>query len=317
VIKLDSIEEDEFVEKSMELFEFINKKQYSLKEIGIAGKTIFDWDKWGILIDDKPVTGRRKYNVIEFVWIRLVVELRKFGLSMDAIRKVKDFLMAELKITNMLDMLVSGELEDTGEELGIKNKEGTDKLLELTKGVELEGEDRKDFQQFMDSDEYKLTQTAMGYLVFGGLLFRVNYQFLITAEGEMLISDGGDLLEGGVDADLLGAPYITFPLSLVLARFFIEDNLLLEEDKERFEFLSKEEKDVLELLRSGKITSLSIRLNKDKEISIVEAKEELDLERVSGRLMDLIMRNSFQTITYKTQNGKATHIERTTKYKYD
>jgi len=304
---------EEYELEMIKMFLFINEKRYSLKTIGIEAKTIFDWTNSGLLIDEKPEKGRRKYNVIEFVWIQMLVELRKFGLSHEALRVLKSTVMKEYKITEIIKLALSDELDEELE--GSKNSKRFQKRFDYLKTLNIKASDYEELQEFFDSQDFHLTQTTLGFLILGGLIERINYHILIKFDGTSLITAGEPWDSQISMGDILNAPYISFPLSNVLSLFFSKEDLIPEEAEDQFDLLTEGEQKVLELLRQGNVVSLSVRLGKDNQINLIETEEEINHKDVSGTLADYIMRNSYQEITYKTQKGKITSLKRKTKHK--
>jgi len=80
--------------------------------------------------------------------------------------------------------------------------------------------------------------------------------------------------------------------------------------------VSKIEQEILQLLRSGEIDELKIRLDKDKKtIILIEAIQKNMKVDVRARFSDSIGNTSYQTIIYKINAGKMVYFERTTQIK--
>ena len=85
-----------------DLMAFLKNKQFELANMGVTYKQAYDWRTAGLYLQDKQRKYRMKYSPIEYVWLLLIKELREFGLSFDAIRNTKDFLMMPVDIEALL-----------------------------------------------------------------------------------------------------------------------------------------------------------------------------------------------------------------------
>lgn len=75
--------------KLARLREFLNERKYSVGDLGISYRIINHWEKVGILPDGVKSGGWRKFNRVELVWLHAVVHMRKFGLPLDKIVRLK------------------------------------------------------------------------------------------------------------------------------------------------------------------------------------------------------------------------------------
>ena len=81
--------------------------------------------------------------------------------------------------------------------------------------------------------------------------------------------------------------------------------------------LSKDEAEVLKHLRQDDVSRIEIIFDKVKgDIETIKVTKKSSVTNFS-RIQDLILRNGYQDITIKTQNGIVAHCESTTKYKLD
>ena len=69
----------------------LNRRQYSLNEPSVTPRVLHHWYQVGIISDRR--TGRKgwsKFSFTELVWIKLIIRLREFGLSLDKIKIAKE-----------------------------------------------------------------------------------------------------------------------------------------------------------------------------------------------------------------------------------
>lgn len=91
------------VERVFGLCEQVLEKRWSVSDVGVPSRWISHWDRARVLMDvEREGAGWRKFSFIDYIWLRIVCELRDFGLGLPAIRQVKDMLAAPLPIEPQL-----------------------------------------------------------------------------------------------------------------------------------------------------------------------------------------------------------------------
>ena len=68
-----------------------NEKRYKVSNDSLSSRVITHWQSTGILSDERPNSkGWRKFSLSEQIWIACIVKLRKFGMDLTKIKKVKE-----------------------------------------------------------------------------------------------------------------------------------------------------------------------------------------------------------------------------------
>lgn len=71
----------------------INEAKYTIKDEQISSRVLNHWHKLNILKDNRiDKKGWRKFSISEMIWIRIVIELRKFDYPLSKIKSVKESL---------------------------------------------------------------------------------------------------------------------------------------------------------------------------------------------------------------------------------
>lgn len=69
----------------------LRNKQFPVGKTSISYRNINHWEEMGLLFDDENrKDGWRKFNIVEVVWLFIIKELREYGMSLEAIKKVKE-----------------------------------------------------------------------------------------------------------------------------------------------------------------------------------------------------------------------------------
>ena len=155
-IKLEEFIDTRSLDKLVELYEIINQKKLSVKDTGIAYRVINHWDEKGIIRCGRiSEEAHRKFSFTDFIWIKVVNELRSFGVKLPVIQKIASDIYEPLPMVDVLDSLA----------------ENLDALKEVT------AEDKEGFLNFIKSGEYKTAD----FNAFAAD-FNFNYLHILIAE---------------------------------------------------------------------------------------------------------------------------------------
>ena len=88
-IKLEEFIDTKNFEKLGELHELLSEEKLSAGDTGVNYRVINHWDEKGIIrYSRKGKVSNRKYSFVDFIWIKIVNELRTFGVSLPVIQKM-------------------------------------------------------------------------------------------------------------------------------------------------------------------------------------------------------------------------------------
>jgi DNA-binding transcriptional MerR regulator len=78
--------------------EKLNDKTATIRETELSYRVVNNWESVG-LIDNKRPSGKgwRKFSLMDAVWMKIIGELRKFGVSLDKIKQTKESLYRATK----------------------------------------------------------------------------------------------------------------------------------------------------------------------------------------------------------------------------
>lgn len=79
--------------KTEKLRTYLRKREYTVGDSDVSSRIITHWDSLGILPEPVKNDGWRKFTLIELVWLRSVNHMREFGLSLNKIVRVKEFVL--------------------------------------------------------------------------------------------------------------------------------------------------------------------------------------------------------------------------------
>ena len=76
-------------ERYGEIEKQVKKKRFSIGDIGIEHHWITHWHKEGLLLENLEFRKWRKFNLIDYVWLKAIVKLRSFDIPLRFIKAVK------------------------------------------------------------------------------------------------------------------------------------------------------------------------------------------------------------------------------------
>lgn len=120
------------------LMETISEQCLPAKIIGVSYRTICHWDEKGIIRFSRDKAGsNRKYSFVDYIWIKVVEELRSFGVEIPMIQKIATEIYEPLPIKEIFDVMAENKLEGSS----LQNIE--------------DDTDKENFLEFLKSGEYK------------------------------------------------------------------------------------------------------------------------------------------------------------------
>lgn len=154
-VKLEEFIDTKSLDKLSELYELLNEEKLSAKDTGVNYRVISHWDDKGIIrFSREHQEANRKFSFVDFIWIKVVNELRAFGIQIPVIKKIADDIYESLPMKEMLTHFA-------------------DCMDEITKNFE--AEDKEEFLHFFKSGEYKAAD-------FDELPFKFTYLHVLITE---------------------------------------------------------------------------------------------------------------------------------------
>ncbi|GAB3816559.1 hypothetical protein GCM10028895_11880 [Pontibacter rugosus] len=90
---------------AMEILENLKYRQFTLKDAGITSRVHNNWRSLGIVPDSEEDGKKLYFDFIQYLWLQIVKDLRRFGLPLETIAAVKDYMFDE-------DFMAGVELDD-------------------------------------------------------------------------------------------------------------------------------------------------------------------------------------------------------------
>ena len=285
-----------------ELFHQLRNRCFLKTQLDVVYTDFTNWERYDLLFIDHDVEKGmwKKLNYIEYTWMKIVEQLRKFGFPYNEIKLIKN------KITNYIptDEIIKSALSKKEELDELKPK--ASKLIEKHKS------------ELSEILEIKITYFEM--LIYNAISYNQNtsLQFFNDGEGgfsflskaiydESVKTDQIDLI-----IETTKKTHLNVSLNSILSKFLDSDNNL---DQTKTMMLSNDEYALLKIIRnrSKSVIGINIKIKENKFERIdIESTKKVEVE---ARLMDFIKKGGYQTIEIVTQDGLITSFKNKQKIK--
>ncbi len=284
---------DEYSEVMNRVFE----QKYSPNDINIEPYKIINWRKEGIKISGykSEKEKRKKYNLIELVWLQMLQTMKDLKIHSDHIIKVSNYVWS-----NVFD-----------------NPEALYSHPVFKKM--LVGATQEQLNQI---------RTAMGDLyhsflelfVLDIILLGSNYSIIIDKEGMAMPCKQEYLNKDSVEAqplkEMMRRSYVSISINEAISKFLFE---FPEPDEiaSRLELISPQEYEVIKEARKKGILAINLRFNNNGKIDLIETSKVINPKKLNdaNELKRLFYSESYKDIEIKTQKNKIIHILDITKRK--
>ncbi len=287
-------------EKILELCERLLQKSFVGTDTGVPYRSINHWETAGLIDDDRGVGQRwRRFSFVEFIWIRMIDEMRKVGLPMEAIKVVKDSLFQPADIVD-LDLHLRSIYQAGG------------------KQAPIQGEGRKAMEEDMRgrfSGGYEKQQVSgnwLQHLILSSIVKRCPVVLVVFTDGTpFAIHEEPNYFILPEYLDRLSfETHARIPVTGIIKEFLSGDQAI--ERMGDLQILEPNEQTVLRIIHSGLYDSVTVNF-KDQKMKSLEMRQS---QVVTRKIVDVLAAGKYQDISIVQHEGQITKIENTIKYKF-
>ena len=301
---------DRIRESSVDMAEItakLNEKPYRVVDTGIHAKILADWNRKGLLMVKPEANKMHRFSLTEFVWVKFIEKMREYNFPLKAIQNFKN---------SLLDDEVSS-LDDAWDESVmfeaiLKLEEG--KNPERIKAYLKTPEAKENTKMFMPDAVQQ--GNLLEAIIVMSLYLKTPISFFIDDEGHGILFNPIMLQDGLYDNKdierLFSSSFVSISLTEVLAKVlslsdidFLYGQLMV---------ISDQEANVLQAMREDDLDSVVVRYDKNHQMDLMEI-TKIEMPDREIRLLELLLKDGYQDITIKTQQGKVVHCKNTRKVK--
>jgi len=292
----------------LELKARLDNKPYKVIDTGIHPKILADWNRKDLLLVKPARNKMHRFSLTEFVWVKFIEKMRVYNFPLPIIQAFKKDLIETSVIDDLSDITPSFIVEMMKDMDGIKEDPESFRKYLTELGV----------QQMMSDflGQMGMSGNKLEIFILLSLYLQTPFSFLINPDGKgivfnpLMMNDG--IYEKKDINDLFSKSFVSISLNEVLSEVMVLSELEILNGQ--LMVLSDMEANVIQALREDELTSVVVRFDKDHQMDLMEIKKLQKVER-EARLLDIILKNGYQDITLKTQNGKVVYCENTRKIK--
>lgn len=292
-----------------EVIEQLYEEKFSIRHVGINRQEIQFWKANQLVNISEAITEKREWSKISFFnlcWLRTIKEMRRLGMDISTIQKVKEFLFNVDQ--NALDMILEA-ITNAPEFEKLRAVAGEKAIKEFCR--QLPGVKDWAFGQFNYFVMLILVLLDKDIPIYLIVFPEPNQStFILPISNEMI--ETKDLL----NQFLQNRSFYAIFLNTVTSAFFDNPKIKETEIQQLFR-LSKSEIKILQLLRQENIKEIKIRysIQAQKRCLMVEVTENKDIGKMRNKLYGLLEKEKFKKIVIQTEGKNLVFVEETTKIK--
>ena len=107
-----------------EMEEGFQKRTFTISDVGVTTRVMNSWEKSGLFRSNKARL-RRKFNLEEIIWLKIIKQLKKFDVKLPIIKALNEELMGSVDLNAMAQS--EGIKEEVIKVLGVGTKSKNNK----------------------------------------------------------------------------------------------------------------------------------------------------------------------------------------------
>ena len=291
------------LEKAPYLFDKIQEKVFLKTEIDIVYSDIKNWERFDLLSEyDKSDKGNwNKISYSEYVWLKIVEQLKDFGSSNEDILLLKKYLVSKFKVKDYI--LLFDQLKKT---IGEKDFEVYSQLYNDLNKV--------DSNQNLN---FNILDILIVNIIYTGeqlsLFIRKDDSHYFLPFSETMLKEYSNSGIRSLVDDFLNFPFYNIPISSYVSNFLSNKN-----DVKHNSFtmiLTEQESKLLKIIRKNfeKIKQLKVKY-KTGNIELIEV-TTIKKVALESKIINHIKKADYKKITIDIANGNIVNFEDTEKIK--
>ncbi len=284
----------EVFEKSVELYDYLRLPLFRKKDTGIVNRYFNWWAKENVLPENQNKAGRLTF--VEFVWVKMIEQLKAFGVPLPIMAKVREGLFKNVEIKGLPDK--------------------KEQFKEYLKKLEINKEEKSELLKLLDNEGHKNNVdtgvTVLELLLLRCILKRKALGIGVFEDGAYIIIDReNENKYAKENLELLNnSHYVQISISKILSEY-LQTELAIQTIP-NLKLLSYPENKLYEAIKTGDYESITVRF-KDKKIKVLELKKSANVRR---KIIDVLSEGDFAEIVVKKHNGEISKIEQSIKINF-
>ena len=283
------------------LLDIINEPRFYLKDIGVSGKVMNDWIKYALVDEAKEKGTWRKYTLKEAIWIKLIEELRFFGIPLKNIKNIKtsfyDFNQELIAESNSYYERNAGKNEI------YKSINESNKIVQKALSDEQSGKLLEYINPF---------SIIIAYALSGSM----NLVFIYSNENEGFFNIGDTPLfeeeaaqqKKEFEKIISTQSFVLINIKSLLAKFFNDEKESVDVNY-YLGLMNSKEKKLIEQIRSSNYSKITITLQEG--VIVLTRAQKKDNDDIIKQLARLMKRGDFVDLEISARDGKIIKVNQT------
>jgi len=272
----------------------ISDRKFAISDAGVDHRWITHWHKKGLLYGFYDKGKWRKFHLVDMVWLKCIIKLRKFGVPLTTLKSLRDNLMKPLDQRELVkDKSVREEIARQHPELS---------PIEINSLL-----DQVSLSPKINQDAPEL----LYFIILSALIMKSNWFLLVAEDGKItyLNMDQIDKISRLEEFnEIFYRSHVSISVNEIIAEALGGVELTFLENQ--LELLNAGESEILRQIRSGELKTLTIHFGKNQTPELIEA-TRVKKVKVEARVMEIILSGGYQRLELKNVNGKIVYCEDT------
>ena len=291
------------LEKAPDLFYKIQEKVFFKTEIDIVYSDIKNWERSNLLWDsnESEKGNWNKISYSEYVWIKIVDQLKDFGCNNDEIIVLKKILVSNFKVIDYIKIF-----DEINKIIGVKEFEKyTDLYKELS-----ELDPNKEFN-------FNILNVLIVNIIYSGehlsLFVKKNDSQFFLPFSDTMLKEYSNTSVSTLVEDFLNFPFYNIPISSYVSKFLSNKKDLGQNVFTMI--LSDQESKLLKIIRKNFETIKQLKVKyKTGDIELIEV-TTVKKVALESKIINHIKKGDYKKITIDIANGNIVNFEDTEKIK--
>jgi DNA-binding transcriptional MerR regulator len=316
---LNQIVNNNFTVEYFKYSDSFSQRRLMVKDTGVSAKTYNHWKKNGLVPDqDLPKSKRQweRLTFFEYLWIKCIKDLREFGLSLDVIKTIKEFLFTSPDASQSADAIRMLQ-EDPSIKFAQYKRILNDTVRIIEGQTDLSEAEKSEIMMQVNSFDKEETWKKMAeeglqtnlfeILVIASIFNRQETGFLYFYDesSDNVIPFFDELL--AIDRNMISLFYKSHVYISITNKYF---QFLNDESKNKYltsyNILKEDEHAIIQLLRSNEFREIRILIGKDNKI--IETTKQFKTDKLGLKEFEKLkkqLENDFTSVTHtKGIDGK-------------
>lgn len=101
--QLEGIIDSQSLNNVDDQYNILSHEKLSVRDVGVSTRVLSHWNDKGLIrFSREHAESNRKFSFVDFIWLKVVTELRSFGVQLSVIKKITDTIYEQVPLMELL-----------------------------------------------------------------------------------------------------------------------------------------------------------------------------------------------------------------------